>query len=76
MGWLLCLLLGVGIPFFEEIQTKWLRFISSRIATYSYGIYVSHQFCIWFALGELAGRPVWLRAGVLLGSLVLVPILL
>ena len=76
MGWALCLVLGLLIPFFREIQTKWIQTVSNRIATYSYGIYISHQFCIWFALGILAARPVWLRLGVLCMSLVLLPIVL
>jgi len=76
MGWALCLVLGIAIPFFGEIQTKWVRTICKRIATYSYGIYISHQFCIWFALGVLAARPLWLRLGVLTTSLVIVPVLL
>ena len=67
---------GPLIPFFREIQSRPIRLISSRIATYSYGIYISHQFCIWFALGILAARPLWFRVGILCLSLVLVPILL
>ena len=76
MGWGLCLLLGLLIPFFGEIQTKWLRMMSHRIATYSYGIYISHQFCIWLAFGVLAAHSVWLRLAVLVSSLVVFPILL
>ena len=67
---------GLLIPFFREIQSRRIRVISNRIATYSYGIYISHQFCIWFALGILASRPLWFRVGVLCLALVLVPILL
>lgn len=76
MGWGLCLLLGLLIPFFDEIQTKPLRRISNRIATYSYGIYISHQFCIWLAFGVLASYSVWLRLAVLVSSLVVFPIVL
>jgi peptidoglycan/LPS O-acetylase OafA/YrhL len=76
MGSALCLVLGLLIPFFREIQTKSIRTVSNRIATYSYGIYISHQFCIWFALGFLAARPIWLRIGVLSTSLVVLPIIL
>jgi peptidoglycan/LPS O-acetylase OafA/YrhL len=76
MGWVLCLVLGLLIPFFREIQSKSIRTISNRIATYSYGIYVSHQFCIWFALEVLATSPVWVRIGVLSASLVVLPIVL
>jgi peptidoglycan/LPS O-acetylase OafA/YrhL len=76
LGWFLCLLLGIGIPFFHEIHAEPIRRISNRIATYSYGIYISHQFCIWFALEAMAGGPLWLRIAVLISSLILVPILL
>jgi peptidoglycan/LPS O-acetylase OafA/YrhL len=76
MGWALGFLLGLLIPFFHEIQSKSIRSISNRIAMYSYGIYISHQFCIWFALGVLATRPLWLRLGLLSASLVVLPILL
>jgi peptidoglycan/LPS O-acetylase OafA/YrhL len=46
----LCLLLGLAIPRFKEITFRPLKFISHRIATYSYGIYLGHSFFIWFAL--------------------------
>jgi len=75
-GWFLCFLLGLGIPHFQEIQTSWVRFISNRIATYSYGIYISHQFCIWFAFDKLARQSAWLRFGILAVLLVVIPILL
>lgn len=76
MGWTLCLLLGMGIPFFSEIRTGWLRVISHRIATYSYGIYLSHQFCIWFVADPMHSFPLWSRILVLTGLLVTIPIVL
>ena len=76
VGWMLCLVLGILIPSFREIQTKSLRFIANGIATYSYGIYISHQFCIWFAFVVLAGHSVWLRVVVLVSSLLVAPVLL
>jgi len=76
MGWALCLILGLLIPFFQEIRTNSIRIISNRIATYSYGVYVSHQFCIWLALGVLAAHPIWLRLATLVTSLVVLPIIL
>jgi peptidoglycan/LPS O-acetylase OafA/YrhL len=75
-GWTLCLLLGFAIPFFGEIRTGWVRAISNRIATYSYGIYLSHQFCIWFAADPLEGFPLWSRILVLIAMLIGIPILL
>jgi peptidoglycan/LPS O-acetylase OafA/YrhL len=76
MGWVLCLLLGFLIPSFAEISTPWLRYVSHHIATYSYGIYLSHQFCLWFTFGLLASYSLWLRVPLLVGLLVLVPIFL
>jgi peptidoglycan/LPS O-acetylase OafA/YrhL len=46
----LCLLLGIALPRFKEITFRPLKFVSHRIATYSYGIYLGHAFFIWFAL--------------------------
>lgn len=50
MGAILCLLLGTAITHFREITSRPLRWVSHRIATYSYGIYLGHSFFIWFAL--------------------------
>lgn len=76
MGWALCLTLGLIMPSFGEIVTPWLRTGSNRIATYSYGIYISHQFCIWIALSLLAAHPLWLRIPVLLALLIILPLVL
>jgi peptidoglycan/LPS O-acetylase OafA/YrhL len=75
-GWLLCLALGALIPSFGELTTLWLRAVSKRIATYSYGIYLSHQFSIWIALGLLGSQSPWLKIPILVGLLVLLPVLL
>jgi peptidoglycan/LPS O-acetylase OafA/YrhL len=75
-GWVLCLILGMLIPSFAELTTPWLRAASQQIATYSYGIYLSHQFSIWVALGVLASHSLWLRIPVLAGLLVLLPVML
>ncbi len=76
MAWALCLVLGLLIPLFHEIQNQTIRAASNRIATYSYGIYISHQFCIWVSLGLLAANPLWLRVAVLSSTLVVTPVLL
>ena len=75
-GWTLCLLLGLAIPFFGDIRMGWLRAIANRIATYSYGIYLSHQFCIWFVCDPLGSFPLWCRILVLTGMLIGIPIVL
>jgi peptidoglycan/LPS O-acetylase OafA/YrhL len=76
LGWVLCLFLGVLIPFFAEIKTKWLRWTSNRIATYSYGIYLSHQFSIWIAFGVFARHSYWIKVPALLALLVSLPVFL
>ncbi len=75
-GWFLCLVLGLMIPNFREIQLPWLRWIGNRIATYSYGIYLSHQFAIWTAFGVLASHSLALKIPVLVAMLVALPVLL
>jgi peptidoglycan/LPS O-acetylase OafA/YrhL len=75
-GWFLCLILGLMIPSFREIQSPWLRWISNRIATYSYGIYLSHQFAIWAAFGVLATHSLAVKIPVLVVMLVALPVLL
>jgi len=50
MGGFLCLLLGLAIPLFREIQFSPLKVSGKWIATYSYGIYLAHSFCIWCGL--------------------------
>lgn len=75
-AWVLCLILGFAIPLFAEIKMPWLRWISNRVATYSYGIYLAHQFCIWFVFDVMQGYPWWSRTAVLLVSLVAIPVAL
>ncbi len=48
-GWLACLLLGLSVPFFAQIQTEWLARAAKWVATYSYGIYLSNIVILWFA---------------------------
>ncbi len=56
-GWLLCLALGLGLPFFKQIRSRWLVEGTHRIAKYSYGIYLSHVFfmvILWAYLPHLS----------------------
>jgi peptidoglycan/LPS O-acetylase OafA/YrhL len=75
-GWVLCLMLGLSLPFFREISNRSLRAVSHWIATYSYGIYLSHPFAIWIAYGVMTGWSLWLRIPVLVILLVGLPVLL
>ncbi len=41
-----CLVLGVGIPLFGEVRSRWLSYLGHQIAKYSYGIYLLHVPCL------------------------------
>jgi peptidoglycan/LPS O-acetylase OafA/YrhL len=69
-------MLGLCLPFFAEITNRGLRTVSHWIATYSYGIYLSHPFAIWIRFGVMAGAPLWLRIPVLVALLIGLPVLL
>lgn len=48
-GWIACLLLGLCVPFFSQIRSKVVNRFANKIATYSYGIYLSNIAILWFA---------------------------
>lgn len=51
--WALCLFIGLGIPLFSGISAPWLVRSTHLVAKYSYGIYLTHFFCVWFAFEYL-----------------------
>jgi peptidoglycan/LPS O-acetylase OafA/YrhL len=55
--WLACLVLGLSIPAFRQMNGNLIWSASRTIAKYSYGIYLSHFFVIWFAFESLAWLP-------------------
>jgi len=75
-GWLVCLLLGIALPHFLEVRSSRVRRVSHVIATYSYGVYLTHYFALWVAFGMLADRAAWLRWPIFLALCVGVPVLL
>ena len=63
MGWVLRLLVGYSCSSFRELSNRPLRMFCQIVARYSYGIYLTHFVCIWFAFVKLRGLPgveVWL----------------
>ncbi len=66
-GWWLTLALGLTLPFFRSIRSKWLIQMSHQIAMYSYGIYLIHPFGILIGVNLLAGHAMTVRiAGIIL----------
>jgi peptidoglycan/LPS O-acetylase OafA/YrhL len=52
-SWVVCLLIGVAVPFFAQISGRWITVPSSVVSRYSYGIYLTHCFCIWLVFDRL-----------------------
>jgi peptidoglycan/LPS O-acetylase OafA/YrhL len=74
--WFMCLALGLSIPLFREISLTPVRRISFWMAKYSYGEYLSHVMCIWFAFQYLGHIPVAAQWIVFVLMVVGIPVLL
>jgi peptidoglycan/LPS O-acetylase OafA/YrhL len=74
-GWVVCLLLGLGLPLFKQIQARWLVSASHTIAKYSYGIYLTHPFAIVIGIYLLRGYPLWMQLLAEAVPLVVLPVL-
>ena len=73
--WLVCFVLGLGIPAFTRMTSRAVDATSAMIAKYSYGIYLTHFFVIWLAFEKLAGAPVLLSVAVFLGLGAALPVI-
>lgn len=73
-GWrradLLCLVVGLGLPCFHQIGSRWVQTVSREVARYSYGLYLAHPFSIVLGIYLLPHRPLALQLGVIAVSLV------
>ena len=76
LGWAACLLLGLAIPFFKELPPGRVRQGAHLIAKYSYGIYLSHYFALWFAFIYAARAPLALRWCIFATLVVAVPVVM
>jgi peptidoglycan/LPS O-acetylase OafA/YrhL len=66
-GWWFCLIMGLGLPLFRQMESQVVLVPSKVIAKYSYGIYLTHPFAIAIGLILLRGHSLTVR---LLGELV------
>lgn len=51
--WAFCLLLGCFVPLFANLRSPAIVWLSNRVATYSYGIYLAHYVVLWTFLRYL-----------------------
>lgn len=63
-GYALCLVLGIAIPRFSQISWPAVTKTVHYIAKYSYGIYLTHFACLYFAFEKFAGLPVAVGIGI------------
>ena len=70
-----CFLLGLAIPAFTSLSSRWITATSKLIAKYSYGIYLTHFFAIWFAFERLSAAPFLSRILVFLTLAITLPVL-
>jgi peptidoglycan/LPS O-acetylase OafA/YrhL len=60
IGWLACLALGLLVPYFREIPAI-IHAPCRIVATYSYGIYLTHYVTLWLAFAQLSHLSLGLR---------------
>jgi peptidoglycan/LPS O-acetylase OafA/YrhL len=61
-AWLACFVLGVIVPFFRQIQNRYINATAFQIAKYSYGVYLSHALLLTWMRPTVAMIPLYLVA--------------
>jgi peptidoglycan/LPS O-acetylase OafA/YrhL len=73
--WILCAFLGLIIPFFRNFSAESVvGQIASKVAKYSYGIYLSHMPLMWLTLVRFRGLPIGLRLIWFFAMILIVPV--
>lgn len=73
--WLVCLAVGLAIPWLHQLALPWLNRASKTVAQYSYGIYLFHYPILHFAFRTLEGMHPVLQWGLAGSLIVLLPYL-
>jgi len=71
--WALCAVTGVLIPMCRQMETKALAKGVKRVATYSYGIYLTHMVAISFGLTLFPGLPLVVKLAMIAAMLIAAP---
>lgn len=62
LGYPICLSIGLLLPFLHEMKNQYIASIAKSIATYSYGIYLSHSIVNRFVFSMLPGLSFFVLA--------------
>jgi peptidoglycan/LPS O-acetylase OafA/YrhL len=74
--WVAGIALAMALPLFAEIRSSTVKRLSHTVATYSYGIYLSHVPIMWLAFHKLSGAPAVARVATFGVLILAVPVLL
>ncbi len=66
VDWVTSLVLGLTLPLFHEIRSSSIKKGCHMLAKYSYGIYLTHPFGIFFGVHLLSGHSAWIQIPVVL----------
>jgi peptidoglycan/LPS O-acetylase OafA/YrhL len=75
-GWVGCLVLGLAVGRFRQVNVRWMNAAAASIARYSYGIYLAHLPVFWLAFVLLRGTPFAVQIAVCAALSVLLPVAL
>ena len=75
-GWAGCLLLGLAVSRFRQVNVRWINAVAAWIARYSYGIYLAHLPVFWLAFVLLRGTPLAMQIAVCAALSALLPVAL
>jgi peptidoglycan/LPS O-acetylase OafA/YrhL len=75
-GGIACLVLGVALPNVQDIKWRSINMLTHTIAKYSYGVYLCHMFCLWFAFIYLHSLLFLVQGIIFICAILTLPILL